>query len=481
MTTIVGSGPSGLTMAYYLIKNGHKVTVIEKAHSIGGCHRVEREDGYFSEHGPRIYLNNYHNTIDMLKKLGINFYDYFVPYKFSIGTISGQSINTFSLTELAKLGYAYLTGVNRTLSVEDFVRAKAFSPKSIDYMDRLCRLTDGAGIKRYTMYEFLQLLNQNALYTTYQPNKSTDKGLFKIWQHKLELLGVKFVLGTSVDAVTSVDNTVVSLQTTQGVIPTNMCILAVPPRNMYAILHQSKLFNALNMSLDKFNQWSKNTDYITYLSITFHWHQKLVLPDVYGFPGTDWGLAYIVLSDYMDMSDEPSKTLITAALTRLDTLSSVTNKTAQETNKKDKITETLRQLRISFPGLPTPDKVIIHNDSPHHKDDTAFMLTKYGYIPSRTNIKNLYNVGTHNGHSSYAFTSMESAVQNAMVLSNHILNQRNKLHTLYTLNYVAVAVVIAIIMIIYSEWKFKLLSIISKFSPYKYIKNMTMEEMDHGH
>jgi len=35
-----------------------------------------------------------------------------------------------------------------------------FSLKAFDYFDRLCRLTDGAASERYTLYEFLQLINQ---------------------------------------------------------------------------------------------------------------------------------------------------------------------------------------------------------------------------------------------------------------------------------------------------------------------------------
>ena len=74
-----------------------------------------------------------------------------------------------------------------------------FSEKTRDYLDRLCRLTDGAGADRYTLFEFLELLNQNAFYRVYQPKLPTDVGLFKFWHQKLIETGrVQFLLNSQV-------------------------------------------------------------------------------------------------------------------------------------------------------------------------------------------------------------------------------------------------------------------------------------------
>ena len=45
---IVGGGPTGLTLAWLLVKSGNTVILIEKEKELGGCHRVQRVDGLFT-------------------------------------------------------------------------------------------------------------------------------------------------------------------------------------------------------------------------------------------------------------------------------------------------------------------------------------------------------------------------------------------------------------------------------------------------
>ena len=71
---IIGGGPSGLTLAWCLAFSYHKkVAVIERESSLGGCHRVIRVNGLFSEHGPRIYVDNYFMFQKILVEMGLSF------------------------------------------------------------------------------------------------------------------------------------------------------------------------------------------------------------------------------------------------------------------------------------------------------------------------------------------------------------------------------------------------------------------------
>jgi protoporphyrinogen/coproporphyrinogen III oxidase len=54
--TIIGAGISGLTTAYWLHKNGFKVTVLEKDSEVGGTMKTINENGWLIESGPNSAL-----------------------------------------------------------------------------------------------------------------------------------------------------------------------------------------------------------------------------------------------------------------------------------------------------------------------------------------------------------------------------------------------------------------------------------------
>ena len=54
---VVGSGPTGLSLTYYLAKAGHEVILFEKEDQLGGSWNCQWQDGkYFTENSPRILL-----------------------------------------------------------------------------------------------------------------------------------------------------------------------------------------------------------------------------------------------------------------------------------------------------------------------------------------------------------------------------------------------------------------------------------------
>ena len=184
------------------------------------------------------------------------------------------------------------------------------------------------------------------------------------------------------------------------------------------------------IDFSKVEKWSKKTDYIEYISITFHWDSKLDLAKVYGFPKSDWGVSFIVLSDYMKFQEKESKTVISTAVTIVDSKSAHINKTANQcTDKKELIQEIFRQLNESFKELPEPTISVLNSKNYYDKNkqtwvskDAAF-IESHGshYIPFKSDkYNNLYNLGTHNGKSIYNFTSLESAISNAFYLSGEL-------------------------------------------------------------
>jgi len=143
-------------------------------------------------------------------------------------------------------------------------------------------------------------------------------------------------------------------------------------------------------------------------------------------------VAFIVLSDYMTFDQESSITVISCTVTISDVKSSITGKTANETQtEKEIIDEVFRQLKESFPGLDTPTISLLspemcYNTQRWETSGNAFISSsKEDFLPFLGKIPNLFNVGTQNGKHIYRLTSMESAVTNAVYLA-HLLKPRLK-------------------------------------------------------
>jgi hypothetical protein len=441
---IIGGGPTGLTLALYLSKYNKKVAIIEKEDQIGGCHSVKRVNGLFSEHGPRIYLNNYLVFDDILKKeLHTSFQELFTKYKFGKTDIFNTVFKILSFRELFIFGLAFLNLNDnyKKLSFKEFLDYHQFSEKSKDILDRLGRLTDGGGIEKYTLFSFLQIMNQNILYDIYQPKKPNDNGLFKIWYNELIKRGVDIYLNSEVYEITSKNDLIKSVTTDNYVFNGNNFIFAIPPINI------NKLFLNNNLSTgfkEDFDIWSENTNYNTYIPIVFHWNEKINIKKVWGYPQTSWGIGHIILSDYMNFDDNRSKTVISALITKPNK-SEYINKTPDEVYDKGiLIEEVFRQLKTVLPDLPPFTNVVMSQN--YHDGEkwiplhTAFMTTKFGYLDFNSKIfKNLFNCGVHNGKSSYSFTSLESAIVNAVELLYQLIPQTKntiKIKEAFTLRFV---------------------------------------------
>jgi len=419
---IIGGGPSGLTLSYLLGKTGKKCLIIDKNESVGGCHTVIRVNGLFTEHSPRIYSDSYKNMKNILKMMELEWDDFFTPYLFGISNIGGNSLNNFTLREKFHFGKEYIKLMFNSkhgwsIPVLHFMIKYNFSNKAKDYVDRLCRLSDGAGSDRYTLYQFLQLINQEMLYTLYQPKKHNEIGLFPAMVKKME--NVEFKLKRYVKSIDIINSKII-LENNEEIYGENI-IIALPPLEIYK-LNMIDVFPKIN------KEWVKNSTYIQDIPVIFHWDTKLNLGKVWGFPKSEWGIAFIVLSDYMKFDFPKSQTVITTCITMVDSKSKEINKTANEVETEDILKkEVFRQLKISFPNLPEPTFTIIQpgvkrNNGKWTENFTAYIKSyNSSFIPFQSpKYKNIYNLGTHNGKSQYAFTSFESAAANAISLYNEL-------------------------------------------------------------
>jgi protoporphyrinogen oxidase len=443
---IVGAGPAGLALAQYLRHSGQSILILDSMEVVGGCHRVvrvpyQKEHQLFTEHGPRIYVSNYKNFQYLLKDMGHDFHSLFTPYRYSIQGEMIKRITLLSVREWTNLMGAFVLFLTdehygKKSTIQQFGKKHGFSRGAMDLLDRVARMTDGAGSERYTMNMLFQLLNQGFFYGIYQPRLPNDVGLFRVWENFLQdQPNIDILLEHDVVHL-SYNKEVNSIQSIWAVdkknhntieIKAHQVVLAVPPHAMARILKtcDDKVKNSF-MPYPKLEKFVQNTNYNPYISITFHWDTKQDnAKKIHGFSVGEWGVMFIVLSDYMDMRQEYSKTLISSCVSYLDRPSSHTGKTANQSTADEVIEETFRQLKTVMPLLQKPDVALISPQNSYDEkrqvwtqyDVSYFSSSKEKRMKNKGAVKNLYNVGVQNGHSMIALTTLEAAVSNAWGLA----------------------------------------------------------------
>ena len=147
------------------------------------------------------------------------------------------------------------------------------------------------------------------------------------------------------------------------------------------------------------------------------------LPNINQY-NTDWVIVFVVLSNYMELFYDKSKTIISVSIKNVNSMSKYINKTPNNCTKEELIEETFRQLKLIYPYLQKYDEAILdpnvyrnNNNNEWINSDDAFINTgktwKY-----QTKYPNIQWIGTHNGNSTHSYTSMESAMSSAVYWLN---------------------------------------------------------------
>ena len=98
--TIIGAGPTGITLAFYLSQLNKKVLLVDRESQIGGIHAVKRVNGLYTKHSPIIYVSCFYMFQKLLKDMNISYNEIFTPYNFGSINFVLKSIEYFSLREL---------------------------------------------------------------------------------------------------------------------------------------------------------------------------------------------------------------------------------------------------------------------------------------------------------------------------------------------------------------------------------------------
>ena len=392
---IVGGGPSGLACATYLAGNS---IVLEKRAQVGGCHRVQWQDGFFSEHGPRVYHGGYVNWDRLLRDHGLRWHDVYRRTDYSPDHLDGmrwyQWMGWRTLGLMTVASVAYWLGLPVRGSVLDALDAWGVRGTDRRRIDTVCRFSDGAGIDRYRLRQFISGFDYHSLYSFYTPSQPLDGSVWTPIRQSLERRGVVIKTGVGVRRVLHDGTRVYGVVTSNGRrIEARQVVLCLPPKPLAGILHAS--------GLQSYGALAKATRYIPYWSYAVHLRpgvRDVVAVD--GFLETPWGLIW------MDLGMMGGTRVLSVAITRPP-------KGLEESDGV--IPEMLRQL----PLTPEARAAIVRVVPTRESDSATVDAEGTEALPQiHPQVQGLAMVGCANRMSRYGFTSIESAVQNAMVFCN---------------------------------------------------------------
>jgi hypothetical protein len=327
----------------------------------------------------------------------------------------------------------------------------------------------------------LKATDSSPLLKIYQPKAPLDVVLFSTWKKFLSNRGVDFMLGFRITDYDFQNNNVetITLSNTEK-IRCGKLVFAVPPVSLMNIIkYEDGLRNAFG-NFNDFERWVDNTKYIDYISITYHFKGKLGLPIINGLTfDTDWGIVLINLSDYMDSvegvdgatdaADDAEggySTVLSTAISICDKNSKATYKKANECSADELIKEVHRQIKESILHDLSSDYKALVNPNNYYdtyknkwacRDNAYFNTYNEKYIPFYSSINNVYNLGTHNGKSYISYTTIESAVSNAMYLAGELYPEVSSKYTVYrgiTLKNVLMFIILILFVVLYYYFAF---------------------------
>lgn len=422
---IIGGGPVGLTLAWYLSKYNKSVALIDKNKNIGGCFRTIRHNNLFSENSQKMTFNFYIMFKKVLFDMNIKFNDIYVKSNSSLNLLSKKYYNLLSFKEKLLIFYSFIgiSNNNKKILLNDYLKSNNFSSKSISYIESLCQLLNGSDIKKITLYTFLQLINLSFLdLDLYIAKKPNDELLLKLWYNKLLDNNVKIFLSEEIEDIVYNNNNIINITSkNNNKYFGKIFIFAIPPVQLVNLLDKNKDLNVKNAfgDINSLKVYSMLTNYNKYIPLIFHWKKK------YNFKqniisNTEWNIIYSIKSDYMEFNDKRSKTVMVLTISNI-VKSSFLKKTPDEIDNTEELSEeVIRQLKKTIPNLKYPDYIINNNvyyNNEWNVLDTAYLFTDLDGLKNKSDIfNNLYNCGAHNCLSKFYFNSIETAICNAISL-----------------------------------------------------------------
>jgi len=411
---IIGGGPTGLTLAYKLMKKNYKIVLIEKESQLGGCWKVEWEkDGYFTEHSPRVLIHDYNSQFfDFMKEIN---YDYkknivytYGDSKESISKIFNFFIKKFSFTDLFKLFIFKLIGTGND-TVEEWYNKWHISFNGKLAL-RVLSILMANSPKKLLMSEIFSLFMLSLQKTNIYQFKDNMEWINYV-ENKLN--SVDIIKNNGIKKIITSNNNIKNIILNDNMeIKAKEYILCLPPLALNKILKESNIQNNFKQNMEL---WTQNSYYI---SFGFQIHFKYFPEDIYNkewcFSCTnDYNLIILPTSNYATefTKNDDIKAVWSCTIVDTDIYIERLKRTINQMTKYEIIDDIIDLLNIDKNNVIVTFYNRTENiDGKWYSKDSAFSVGKSGVLPIKGKINNLFTVGPHNFE---GITTINKAVESA--------------------------------------------------------------------
>lgn len=411
---IVGSGPTGLSLAYTLAMNGKRVAVIEKYHTLGGSWNADFVDSkYFAENSPRV-LSDSGAHMDFLHEIGMtqeDFSDIWGNFLTTLVKMVGFMFSYLELFDLLLLLQGmvtfYFSNPHTRQTLAEWMSEKGVSRSGRVGLTKLsiliCDVPEKTNVSDFfgsilpTGQNFKQMTRPNRWHEILEDrfNLMANVKIFK----NCEVVKLRCSSGGWDVKDATVRNTKSGQSHT---IAGDTFVLCCQSDALCKILKDSDRLCRDNWrSLGWLTDWCKHTHYDS-IGFQLHWRDRVEFPTEWNWSiRTDWSIIILPVSNWLDKPSKDSKinTVWSCCIIDFDTKSRRTGRTPNQCSIQQIVDESLRQLKTVYPTLRKPDAVSIspglrkQNDK-WRSNNTGFTRGRRGYLPMKGDrCENLFALG----------------------------------------------------------------------------------------
>jgi hypothetical protein len=409
---IVGSGPTGLSLAYVLSLNNVDVELIESDDKLGGSWNSEWIDNkYFSENSPRVYSDT-GNSNKLMSHIGMttddfqNIYGNFFETNYKLFSFITEYFHflDYFIFLYSTIKYKF---VDENITVQEWMTKSQLSHsarKGITILSILiCDRPDKTNINDFFGTVSATLLGSVSA-TLPKQMKEPNKWHELIEKHLMSK-NVTIMKNTKVDGIRedSLGFIITTKDTKYGYQGRKVCdkvFLCTQSNGIYPILKNSSHTIQNNwMPIEKMKTWSENTFYSGFgFQLHFDKAVKHKKEWCWSCKG-DWTVIILPVSNWLKKySNDPDiKTVWSCCIVDMDTKSKRINKTANECTRDEVIDECFFQMnekyKIPSPKIITTSSGLQKLNNQWVSKNTGYTKGTYDDLPMRGKIKNMYALG----------------------------------------------------------------------------------------